>query len=146
MPINISVDTSIKKDASSAIRNGVKKYMEDGAQAGFNFAFEVMPEDRGTLRASMFEPEWDNNGNLRYGARANHAAAMEFGTKPFWPPISPLIEWAERVSGDKSLGFYVQWKIAQEGIRAQPYLRPGARKQEQWYKARDVRNYIEDNL
>lgn len=146
MALNISVSNTVSKDAGKAIRAGVKQYLEDGAQKGYNFSQEVVPEDRSTLRMSGYEPEWTQDGAIKWGYRSDHAAPMEFGTDPYWPPIKPLIEWGQRVAGSKSLGFYVQWKIAQEGIDAQPFMRPGAEVQEQWYDARDVREYIENEL
>jgi hypothetical protein len=109
---------------------------------------EVVPEDRGTLRMSMaqFTPEV-RNGEIVWGVGDQpHAAPIEFGTEPYWPPIKPLVEWAERVAGDPSLGYYVQWKIAQEGIDSQPYLRPGAEVQKEWYQTHNPSDYIEDEL
>jgi len=51
------------------------------------------------------------------------AAATDQGTKPFWPPIQPLKEWAKIKLGSESLGYAVQQKIAQEGIDAQEYIK-----------------------
>ena len=34
---------------------------------------------------------------------APHAAAQEYGTRPFWAPIQPLIDWARRKYRGKSL-------------------------------------------
>jgi len=147
MPINVSVDVPTRKDASSAISKGVKQWLEDGAAAGFAQSQELVPQDRGTLLQSGFPPEWTSDGAIRWGYRANHAKPMEFGTEPFQPPVEPLLEWSQRVSGGTGLGWYVATvKIPEEGISAQPYARPGKRKQEQWYDARDVGRYIEDQL
>jgi hypothetical protein len=52
---------------------------------------------------------------------------MEYGTPPFEPDTAPLVEWAERVANDPGLGYYLaNVKIPQEGVDAQPYLRPAA--------------------
>jgi hypothetical protein len=102
MALNISLNQTVKKDAGPALRKGMRKYLEDGAAAGYAFAQEVVPEDRGAgggLRGAMFAPDWDKTGNLRWGVQANHAAPIEFGTQPFYPPLEPLLEWSERVSG-----------------------------------------------
>ena len=146
MALNVDIDVTVSKDASGAIDRGTKKFLRDGADRGFAHSQELVPEDRGTLRQSGFQPTWDSEGNLRYGYRAEHAPYMEFGTDAYWPPIGPLRDWAERVSGDPGLAYYVQQKIASDGIDAQPYLRPAARKQQQWYSSREIGNYIESEL
>jgi hypothetical protein len=146
------METSVEYDSiddyPQKVQEGIYTYLKDSAQAGQNMALEEVPEDRGTLRKSLaqFVPQ-ERDGSIVWGIGGQpHAAPMEFGTDPYWAPIQPLIEWAERVAGDPGLGYYVQWKIAQEGIDAQPYLRPGAEIQEEWLKSHDVRDYIEDEL
>jgi len=146
------METSVEYDSiddyPQKVQEGIYTYLKDSAQAGQNMALEEVPEDRGTLRKSLaqFVPQ-ERDGSIVWGIGGQpHAAPMEFGTDPYWAPIQPLIEWAERVAGDPGLGYYVQWKIAQEGIDAQPYLRPGAEIQEEWLKSHDVSSYIEDEL
>jgi len=69
---------------------------------------------------------------------------MEEGTDPFYPPVKPLIEWSERVTGDPGLGYYVaKHKIPTEGIDAQPYLEPGAEAAVDWFNRNSVSSYIE---
>ncbi|HMA77584.1 MAG TPA: hypothetical protein VKP88_00395, partial [Candidatus Paceibacterota bacterium] len=68
------------------------------------------------------------------------------GTDAYWVPIQPLIDWARRQGEDEGLAYYVQWKIAQEGIDEQPYLRPGAEAQSNWYSNHDISEYIKDEL
>jgi len=146
--IDLGVELDGIDNLGSKVQKGVENYLLDGAQKGQNFAMEVVPEDRSNLRMSMaqFTPEV-RNGDVIWGVGDQpHAAPMEFGTDPFWPPIKPLVEWAERVAGDPSLGYYVQWKIAQEGIDEQPYLRPGAEVQKEWYKSHNPSEYIEKQL
>jgi hypothetical protein len=146
--IDLGVDLEGVDNIGPKVQTGVENYLLDGAQAGQNFAMEVVPEDRGTLRMSMaqFTPEI-RNGEIVWGVGDQpHAAPIEYGTEPYWPPIKPLVEWAERVAGDPSLGYYVQWKIAQEGIDSQPYLRPGAEVQKEWYQTHSASDYIQDEL
>jgi hypothetical protein len=146
------METSVEYDSidnyPEKVQEGIYTYLKDSAQAGQNMALEEVPEDRGTLRKSLaqFVPQ-ERDGSIVWGIGGQpHAAPMEYGTDPYWAPIQPLIEWAERVAGDPGLGYYVQWKIAQEGIDAQPYLRPGAEIQEEWLQSHDVSSYIEDEL
>ena len=146
--IDLGVELDGIDNLGSKVQKGVENYLLDGAQKGQNFAMEVVPEDRSNLRMSMaqFTPEV-RGGDVIWGVGDQpHAAPIEFGTEPFWPPIKPLVEWADRVAGDPSLGYYVRWKIAQEGIDEQPYLRPGAEIQKEWYKSHDPSEYIEDEL
>jgi len=130
-----------------AIDKGVRQFLQDGAAVGFAHSQELVPQDRGTLLQSGFPPEETQDGAIRWGYRANHAGPMEFGTSPFYPPLQPLLEWSERVTGDKGLGYYVaRVKIPEEGIDAQPYVRPGREKQMQWYDAHDISEFIENEL
>lgn len=57
-------------------------------------------------------------------ANAPHSEPTEYGTRPFYAPIAPLIKWASRKLGDEKLGYAVRASIAKEGIKAQPYMRP----------------------
>ena len=144
----VDVDLDGIDDVSGKVSKGIERFMLDGAQRGQNVAMEHVPEDRGNLRMSMaqFVPEV-RNGEIVWGVgQQPHALPMEFGTEPYWAPIQPLLDWANRVGGGEGLAYAVQWKIAQEGIDAQPYLRPGAKAQEDWYSNHDPSEYINDEL
>jgi hypothetical protein len=147
--IDLGVDLEGVDNIGPKVQTGVENYLLDGAQAGQNFAMEVVPEDRGTLRMSMaqFTPEI-RNGEVIWGTQdVAHARPMEFGTDPFHPPLEPLLEWSKRVTGDEGLGYYVALhKIPNEGIDSQPYLRPGAEVQKEWYQTHNPSDYIEDEL
>ena len=133
--------------ASKAVERGVKKWMKDGATAGFNFSQEVVPQDRGTLLQSGVPPQMRNDGSVVWGYNAPYAKPMEFGTDPFFPPVQPLVEWAERVADDPGLGYYVaKQKIPTEGISEQPFARPGVEEQKRWYRSHSASSYIEDEL
>ena len=147
MALNVSINQTVKKDAGPALRKAQKKRLMDGADVGFAKSQELVPQDRGTLLQSGFQPTETSDGAIQYGYRANHAGPMEFGTDPFQPPVEPLLEWSERVTGDKGLGYYVALqKIPEEGIDPQPYLRPGAEKQKQFYKANPLSQYLDREL
>jgi hypothetical protein len=144
----VDVDLEQVENISQKVSRGVERFLLDGAQRGQNVSMEEVPEDRGNLRQSLaqFVPEV-RNGDVVWGVgQQPHALPMEFGTDPFWPPIQPLIEWANRQGADEGLAYYVQWKIAQEGIDAQPYLRPGAEAQSDWYSSHDPSEYVEGEL
>lgn len=147
MPINIELDETVSKDASSAIRRAQRQRMEDAMDKGFAVSQEHVPEDRGTLRQSGFEPTWTKEGHIQWGYRAGHAMPMETGTQPFTPPLEPILEWSERVTGDKGLGYYVaNVKIPKEGVDAQPYAKPGAEATKRWLKGNKFGDYLDDEL
>lgn len=67
------------------------------------------------------------------GNYAPHAPIIEFGARPFTPPIAPLLAWAKRVLKDPSqppkysdavwgLAKYTQAKIAREGMKPKHVL------------------------
>jgi hypothetical protein len=146
--IDMGVDLEGIDNVSGKVSRGIERFLLDGAQRGQNVAMEHVPEDRGNLRHSMaqFVPEV-RDGDVVWGVGGQpHALPMEFGTDPFWPPIRPLIEWANRQGADEGLAWYVQWKIAQEGIDEHRYLRPGAEAQSEWYSRNDMSEYIENEL
>lgn len=84
-------------------------------------------------------------GLLSVGPGTEYAASVEFGSKPHWAPIGPLIAWVHdrRLAGRyglktrKRLGkrrsqFYEDWdvasriqfKIARKGTQAHPFVGP----------------------
>lgn len=142
--LGFDVDADVGKP-SQRLRAEYRKWAKKGADKGFAFSQEVVPEDRGTLRQSGFPPEFDQNDVLRWGYQARQARPMEFGTEPFVPPLKPLVEWAERVAGDPGLGYYVaREKIPEEGIDAQPHVRPGRNVQKEWYQSHPFSERFED--
>lgn len=143
----IGADVSIETDvnATQAVTQANKRRLEDAMAKGFAVSQQEVPEDRGTLRQSGFPPTWQH-GRLRFGYRANHAAPMEFGTPPFWPPAQPLLEWAERVLGDREAGYAVQAKIAAEGVDEQPYVRPGRDAAVEYLRRHDFSGYLDGEI
>jgi hypothetical protein len=82
--------------------------------------------DRGMLRGSV-EPMDVPDGTV-VSVGAPHAAIMEHGTRPFWPPAEPLIEWAIRkgLADDRDeaeeIVFGIQRAIATSGIEPRNYF------------------------
>lgn len=145
--MEITVSHEISKNASEAVENAQRKRMQDAMDSGFARSQELVPQDRGTLLQSGFPPEWTRDNRIQWGYEANHALPIERGTIPFHPPIEPLVEWAERVSGDPGLGYYVaNVKIPTEGIDASPFAGPGAEKTKKWLETRDFGSYLDDEL
>lgn len=92
---------------------------------------ERSPVDQGHYAAS-----WDMYATDRKAVIFNfapHAAIIEYGARPFTPPIGPLLAWAKRVLQDPSqppnyssavwgLARGTQRKIAREGIKPKRVL------------------------
>lgn len=130
--LGAEVDASIEvtaDDVLEAHRERVKK----AADLGFSVSQEKVPVDTGTLQQSGFPPEFRGD-DVVFGYTARQAAPMEYGTDPgHRPPVRPLMRWAERIGKSRGFGAWVATeKIPQEGVDAQPYLRPSAERMEPW--------------
>lgn len=149
MALEIDIDMELAQGVGPKVEQGVRDYLEDGADKGHAVALDKVPVDRGTLQQALasYPPTWVD-GSLRWGVQDTpHARPMEFGTGPYYPPLEPLLEWSERVTGSKGLGYYVaRVKIPTEGIDAQPYARPGRDAQKSYYSSHSVSDYIEDQF
>jgi len=145
--LGVDIDVDKVDNIGKKVKKAQKQRIKDAGDKGFAFSQEVVPEDRGTLRQSGFTPEWEDAETLRWGYTARQARPMEFGTEPFYPPLQPLLEWSERVTGDKGLGFYVaQHKIPNEGVDSQPYVRPGREVMRRYLKNNKFGDYLNDEL
>ena len=143
--LNVSVSHS-SKGVSKKFEQAHRKWLKDGASVGFAQSQELAPQDRGTLLQSGFPPEVQNQDIVWGYAGPSYILPMERGTDPFWPPAKPLVEWAERVAGDPSLGYATQHKIAKEGLEGREFVAGGAEAQAQWYKNNDFGDYLERRL
>lgn len=84
----------------------------------------------------LYAQSWDFTANERgviLGNYAPHAAVIEYGARPFTPPIKPLLEWAKRVLKDPSqppeysdrvwaLAKGTQKKISEQGMKPQKVM------------------------
>lgn len=75
----------------------------------------------------------ENEKSMIIGNFAPHAAIIEYGARPFTPPITPLLEWAKRVLGDgsqppdysprvRSLAYATREKIRLHGMKPRKIL------------------------
>lgn len=87
-------------------------------------AVQKAPFDQGELREkiSVYPKGLANNYTLT--SRAQHSENMEYGSEPFYAPIDDLIGWARRKGKDEDFAYAVRHKIAEKGVKAQPFLRP----------------------
>jgi hypothetical protein len=135
--LRADVEGNIEINAQEVLESH-RDRIRDAADLGFSVSQERVPVDRGTLKRSGFPPEFRGE-DVVFGYTAGYADDMEYGTSPFNPETEPLVKWAERVAGDPGLGYYVaNVKIPQEGIDAQPYLRPAADRMEPFLENRGL--------
>lgn len=106
------------KEVKAAVLSGVLKSLPS--------LVKNSPVDTG-----QYANSWDvkqDDKSIFIGNFAPHAAIIELGTRPFTPPIGPLLRWAKRVLRDGSqppdysdrvwaLAKYTQKKISQSGMK-----------------------------
>lgn len=135
-----SVTTNV--DAAGAVERGITDGLLDAADTGVEVAQSRVPHDRGTLSQSQFGPQVGRDGAVVWGYGARYAAAIERGTRPFTPPLDPLLAWGRRVLGSESAGAAVWHKIRREGIDAQPFVEPGVQAMVAKLRARGLSHYV----
>jgi hypothetical protein len=104
----------------------VKKGVASGVARSIPELVRSSPVDTG-----LYAQSWNFSANeerVILGNFAPHAPIIEFGARPFTPPLKPLLEWAKRVLKDSSqppnyspevqgLARYTQKKISQYGMQ-----------------------------
>ncbi len=130
--LNAEVDYQIDVSASDVLE-AHRNRLKQAGELGFAVSQEEVPMDEGTLKESGFPPEWRGD-TLVFGYTADHAEDMEYGTPPGdTPPVEPLMRWGERIGAGARFGAWVALvKIPDEGIDAQPYLKPAAERMRPW--------------
>lgn len=84
------------------------------------------PVDEGTLMRSV-HPRNTPRGAVIV-VDAPHAPHMEYGTRPHFPPLKPLIEWAIRKFGvseseARGIAWVVAKKISEDGLAPRHYMK-----------------------
>ncbi len=115
----------IKNFAESAVEEQ-KKAITRGLTRSLPMLAAASPVDTGQYAAS-----WDmtvDEQKATIGNYAPHAPIIEYGARPFTPPLGPLLSWAKRVLQDPgqppnyspkvwALARGTQRKIAREGMK-----------------------------
>ena len=115
-----------------AARPHMRNAMQATVGVGKAVAAEKAPKDRGFLQNSIYglvEDQWPRTVGV-LGSPVEHAAPMEYGTVPFWPPSGSIEEWVGRKFGlqgveRRSVAFLVRRAIAQRGLRARRFFAAG---------------------
>lgn len=143
------VSTNKPGGMASSVRQGVRKKMEQAADAGFAEAWDKAPSGAtNTLKHSGKEPIWIGN-SLLWGFTAPYAEDVETGQEPHLIPLDEMPDlelWASRVLGDERLAWPVRKSIAREGTRPQPYVAHGITRQRQELEQSDVTELIDDEF
>lgn len=116
-----------------------RRFMQRATDIVQASAVKKAPNYRGFLRASI-KTEIDAAAMPRWGkvgtdtSTKAYAKAIEFGSKPHWPPPGPLARWMHLKGmnpgrpnpngGYSSNEYLVARKIARYGTKAQPFLTP----------------------
>ena len=91
------------------------------------------PVTFGNLRRSIQADVRGRVTNIegRIASPLNYAPAVEFGTRPHFPPIAPLKLWARRKLGDEGAAYAVQKAIGKRGTKGHFMF------QKAWEKGKD---------
>jgi len=121
---NFSKEIEVYKKKSVKL---YKKSVIDALLKNLRIIVESSPVDTG-----LYAQSWDliiSEKNALLGNYAPHAAMIEFGARPFTPPIGPLLNWARRVlkkpeidSHVWALAKYTQNKISEQGFKPRHVL------------------------
>ncbi len=114
------LEGAIIKGLRSAAARGVSEVVQ-----AIHTTSPFPPIDTGRLARSVEHSDLPRGGRLMVDAP--HAAVMEWGARPFWPPLQPLIDWAKRKFGvdedeAEEIAEAVQRKIAMFGIEPRHYF------------------------
>lgn len=145
MPVGFDVSRDMNVNYPGAVRRAQRKRLEDAMAKGFAVSQENAPQDRGTLQQTAVPPEWVGD-TIQYRYTQPYAKAQEFGTGPYWPPAEPLVDWAERVGKDPGFGYYIQQKIAREGIEPKRFARAGRDATRRFLQRHGLDEYLDREL
>jgi hypothetical protein len=119
------------------LKAGVRGAASDAVEAslleGEAEAKRECPVNEGELRASITHQKADSDDAIvgQIGTPLAYAAAVEFGTKPHFPPLEAIQRWvhlkglAASESEEKSIAFAIARKIAARGTVGKFYLTKG---------------------
>lgn len=120
------------------LKKYLKKSKEEIKQASIETVVDYVPKlvKESPVDTGEYAASWDTSeehDRVLLGNFAPHAPIIEFGARPFTPPLKPLLAWAKRVlkSGSQppdyepkvwALARATQRKIAKEGMQPKHVL------------------------
>lgn len=131
--LNLSDDifSNVKREIDIELEKGARRIEKDAAKGA--------PVNLGDLRNSIESRKVSGFGSkIIWEVRVNAPQGLwiEFGTKPHWAPIEPLLDWVldKKLAKDEGEAWLiadaVQAKIAKYGTSPQPFFRPAFYKNE----------------
>lgn len=124
--VNLEDFSKVLKEFENKHIADVKKGIASGVARSIGDLVRASPVDTG-----LYAQSWNFSATeerVILGNYAPHAPIIEFGARPFTPPLKPLLEWAKRVLKDSSqppnyspavqgLARYTQKKISEVGMQ-----------------------------
>lgn len=127
------------KELSKAMKGQMEENIEKAKKAVVRGCYRTLPDlvEASPVDTGLYAQSWDvvvDDLYVAIGNTAPYAAIIEYGTRPFTPPIGPLLAWAKRVLRDPSqpgdysnevwaLAKGVQNKISNEGMKPRAVMR-----------------------
>jgi hypothetical protein len=120
------------KDFAGELKKFTKQTLLEQKMAVAKGIIDYLPEiiKKSPIDTGLFAQSWDlqeTEKAILLGNYAPHAPIIEYGARPFKPPMTPLLQWAKRVLKDPApypysdavwgLARYTQKKIEKEGMK-----------------------------
>jgi hypothetical protein len=129
----MAVKTVQLKDFAKEFKKFQKMALQEQKATVAKGIIDYYPEiiKNSPVDTGLFAQSWDlqeSEKSILLGNYAPHAPIIEYGARPFKPPIMPLLAWAKRVLQDPSqppsyssqvwaLATYTQQKIEKVGMK-----------------------------
>lgn len=128
----MSVKTVKLKDFANEFKSFQKLALKEQKRTVAIGIIDYLPEiiKNSPIDTGLYAQSWDlqeSEKAILLGNYAPHAPIIEYGARPFKPPIYPLLQWAKRVLNDPdqnpfssrvwAMAKYVQAKIEREGMK-----------------------------
>lgn len=111
------------KKMHPAIQQALLRFLTKSGIIVKSSAKAYAPVDTSNLRGGI-SYRLEGIRQVIIGPNVDYGIYVEKGTKPHFPPVKALSEWAGRVLGDASLGFVIARGISRKGTKKQPYMQP----------------------
>jgi hypothetical protein len=95
------------KDLGKELGININSRVEEYKKAVIKACIDALPMlvEKSPVDTGQYAASWDvfvSELKVAIGNYAPHAAIIEYGARPFRPPIGPLLAWAKRVLKDPS--------------------------------------------
>lgn len=103
----MAVKTINLQDFAAELRKMTDATLQDQQRAVARAAMKAIPRlvAASPVDTGLYAQSWDftmDEQSAIIGNYAPHAAIIEYGARPFSPPLDPLLAWAKRVLRDSS--------------------------------------------